>query len=509
MGNFFKSKIFKGTALLTIFGFIGKALSAIFKISLIYIVGSYGVGIYQLVLPIMVFFIVFASDGFSLGLTIKTAEDKTARVGYFNFALKLTLIVGFLSAVLISVLGGFLSKLQGEQINQDIYYIVSLGVVIISILSVVKAEIRGREQFKLFSIIEILEDFLKVVFGLIFGLILMPYGVEIAIIGVFCGIVLSSFLTLIVLMIFRKKNNKEIVVSLSLKEKLNFVKFSIIAVGAGLVVPAIHFIESAIVIKLLGFAGESVLEATKLYGISRGSVSAILNLPFFVLSSFEVLLLPNLARSKNNGIYYKKTKAGLTLAIFVSVPFVLLFSIFAPLVVEAIYQFSLSEAELMVASNLLRLGAVGVLFSSISLILTVILNSNNNVSANLISVVIAGAIKILFMVFFVPKLSIYGVELSSVLFSMVYCLGLIIFAIKKQFFSRPKMSFFIILGWIFIFLMVGGVYFLIKPIIKIELLACCLSFIAVGTVVLMMWIIWYLKAKNRCLNFTKKLFGLE
>lgn len=505
MGKFFKSNIFKGTCILTIFAFLSKALGAVFKIGLSFIVGSHGMGIYQLIFPLFVFFIVLSSEGFSVALTIKTAENKDhlKQKSYFNFSLGCCLFISICSTIFIVVFSRDLSLLQGGRVQPYLYLTIAIGIIVVSVLSVFKAYIRGLENYKLYSVSEIIEDVFKVVFGLIFGYLLMPYGVSVAVAGVVLGIVVSSVLTLIVLLIFTTKTRKVKTVGLNRNEKNNYLKYSFLLMGSAVIIPAVHFVESTLIIDLLLKSGATLLSATKLYGLSRGSVSALINLPFFLLSSIEVLLLPNLSRSKTQGVYYKKTSLSLLLAIFVSFPFVLLFVLFPSQIVELLYGKAFLIEELEVASNLLRIGAVGIVFSSISTILTVIMNANNKVGAPFFASILAGLVKIIFLIIFVPKLSIYGAELSSVLFSMVFCLVTVIFAVKYKIFKSPKLVLFVILGWSLIFCFVYFMFNQLKNIFSNSIVACICAFSSVGIILVITLFIFYLINRKKFANFIK------
>lgn len=512
MGNIFTSKVFKGTLVLTIFGFLGKALGAVFKIGLTRLVGSLGMGIYQLVFPVLVFFIVFSSEGFSLALTVKTAEDKTyaKHSSYFKLAVIISLIFACFSGLFVCIFANFLARIQGGRVSALVYYVVAVGIVIISLLSIIKAKIRGEERFRLYSIAEVVEDLLKVVFGLALAKYLLRYGIEMAVAGVIAGLVLSSLLTIIFLLCVKDKNNKFAnSMPLTPLEKKNYLKFAFVSLLSALVVPTIQFVESAIIVCLLERGGASSINATKLFGLSRGSVSALINLPFFLLASFEVLLLPNLARAKNGGVYYKKTEISLFLAFFVSLPFVFLFVLFAPAIMQMVYGGSFTATELEIGANLLRLGAVGVVFSSISTILVVILNSNNKAVAPLLASLIAGVIKIVFLVIFVPRISIYGAELSSILFSMVVCLVNLIFAVWGKMFTRPKNIVLLVICLSIVFGTIYLVYLQLLKVFSSIVLACVCSICAVGAVGLILLAILCLIFKDKVIKLVKNMTGSE
>lgn len=505
--------VIKGTLILTIFSFFGKGLGAIFRIGLTSILGSYGMGVYQLVFPLLVFFICLSSEGFSVALTVKIAEDKLREKhrSYLRFGSFWSMLLAGLSAMIIFLCCNIISKMQGGKVDLKIYYIIALAIVIISILSLKKSEIRGLEEFKAFSISEIIEDILKVVFGLLFGYLFLPYGIQSAVFGVFLGIILSAVVSYIFLLATTPKHKSLNKTNLPLtqEEKINFIKFSFVSLLSTIVFPAVQFVESAIIIDLLEKAGEDQIIATSFYGISRGVVSSIINLPFFVFASFEILLLPNLARSKTGGVYYKKTKASLMLAVFVSVPFVLLYVLFSNEIILIMFGSTFSQAETIISSNLLKIGSVGILFSAISTILSVIHSSNNKVFPLLISAIVAGVVKIIALVVLVPKLSIYGAEVSSVLYAITFCLVSLIFACKNELFSKPKQILWVIFIWVLIFFIVVVINDVLQRLFISSVLSTIVSFMVVGFGIIIIIGSLFLIFKGRFINFIKRFIGIE
>ena len=495
-----EKKILVSTLMLTIFGFVGKALGALFKIGMSAIVGSFGMGIYQLLFPILVFFIVFSSDGLSTALTVKVAENRGKEGAYFRYAQILCLLFSLVSFAIIIVISSHFADLQGEQVKSELYFIVAFGVVIISELSIYKAFLRGQERFTAFSLLEALEDLMKVVFGLVLGWLMLPLGIIGAVAGILLGIVISALLTLIFAVIFKRAKNKNSLpqIGINSQERSEFLKFSFFAMISSIIVPAVQFVESSIIIGLLSKTGATNIIATKLYGISRGSVSAIINLPFFVISALEILLLPNLSRSKNGGIYFKKTELCLLFAVAVSLPFVLFFVMFPSEVVGFLYGASFGLEEQALASSLLKIGAVGIIFSALASFLVIILNSNNKTFGPLLATILAGVVKLLFLIFLVPKMSIYAVELSSVIFSMIVCLVNLIFALKHKVIKRPKFVVLAVLFWVLVMTLVKLIYGWLQTFLASTIVALIVAVVLVGVVLgLFGFLVWiYLRKKH-------------
>lgn len=503
--------LLKGTLVLTILGFVSKTLGALFKITLVNIVGSKGMGIYGIIFPLFVFFTLLSSEGFCLALTMNIAKHKKDGLAslYKKRAFITILSLSLLAFVFICLFQNFISALQGNVADGLLYMVVGVSVVIVALGAFFKAVFRGEEALKLFSVVEILEDVAKVVFALIFAFLLRGLGENMAIVGVFLGIIISGVVSIFASLFCGKQylSLKAGGKTLAREDISTYYKFSFILTLKELVVPLIQFIDSILIIKLLLAAGISHSGSTSLFGISRGSISAILNLPAFILVAFEFLLLPNLARSKGNH-FKEKTSLSLTLAVFASVPFVLFFIIFNTEVVTLLYGNSFSIYELTVAAKLLKLGAVSIVFSAITSIMVVGLEAKENSFIPFIASVIAGVFKIIFTIIFVPKFSIFAVELSSVLFCMAECLIILMYARRKRLYNKVKFLVLILIFWIFVMMLVRGLFNFFAPYVGLIVNFILSVGIVFALLIIITLIICLILGKNRTKLILDKIFNL-
>jgi len=497
-----KSNLIKGTIMLTIFGFLGKAMGALFKIGLVNIIGAKGMGIYGLIFFLFVFFTLLSSEGFSLGLTMNIAKNNNGKmVSYKKEAFRAIFSLSIISAIMLVFLSPILSSIQGGVVGWQVYVVVALCVVAVAMLGYFKAIIRGREAFKLFSIIEVVEDIFKIAIGLVFAKLFMRFGEQASVVGIFLGVLFSALVSIIVVLFFGKKylKNSTLVVPLTKDERRAYYKFSGLTMACDLVVPVVQFIDSILVIHLLGFVGLFPEQATSLFGISKGSVAAILNLPTFLLVAFEFLLLPLQAKAVSESDYTKKTTLSLMLAFFVSVPFVVFFNVFSMNIITLLYGSALTEAEILLAANLLKLGSISIIFSALTSVMVVGLEAKEVASVPLVATVLGGVVKIVFMIIFVPKISIYAVELSSVLFCLVECLVVFIYAKKHKLFNRPKYFWWMSLGWLALVFLMKGIYALLTKLLPLSLafiLSGALTLLIASFVVLILVIITKKKKIN-------------
>ena len=504
-----KLNLIKGTMVITIFAAVGKIIGAFFKIGLVNVVGSEGMGIYQLLFPLFVFFVIFASEGHSLAITVEIAKGQKDKVCAFKrYSLKALLFSSLVVGLSVVFLAPLFSKLQGENIPLFLYYELSVVIVIVSIVGYLKGIVRGYEAFKLYSVTETIEQLSKVFFSLILGLIFSRFGVGASIVGVFAGIILSSLVSAIFLVLRGRKyfSFKTIDKMLGTAEKRQYLSFVSLSSLAAIIIPALQFVDSILIVNILSKTIPAI-DATKLLGISRGSVGAILNLPFFLLVSFEFLLLPNLTRTTGEG-YFKKTALSIGIAFFVSVPFTMGYLLFSREIVSALYGGALSEAELQIAANLLKIGSLSLVFAALSQVVCIFLESNKKMFSTVLSSLIAGVLKIVCLVLLLPHISIYGAEISGVLFIMIECLINLIFAVRYKLFKKPVFIGLIFVGWGFVFAAIYCLKMLLGVVLG-DVISLVVSTCFVGVFLLGVGLIIYKLKKQQLDSFISKLLTFE
>ena len=95
-----KNTIIKGATYLGISTFIAKLLGAIYRVPLTNLLGSYGLGIYQMVFPLYSLLLDFSGAGVPSALSrlISKSTDKQAKAHqYLNVALRLFFVFGLVA----------------------------------------------------------------------------------------------------------------------------------------------------------------------------------------------------------------------------------------------------------------------------------------------------------------------------------------------------------------------------------------------------------------------------
>lgn len=445
------------TAVLSVLGLVGKIASVLFKIVLIVLIGTVGIGYYQLTFPLFVFLFSISSVGVSTTITMYIAErgwNVSKSNGSLNFAKKMTLLISIIVSIMLIFFAPQIAKMQGNEEVETIYFSIAFAVVSVSILTLYRAILRGNKLIKEYAISDIIEQISKLSLCIIFASLFMKISVLLSVVGVFVGITLSSLISLVYIMIVLKNYN-----SLTNNELLNtemfdrpvFLKNALIAGLSSVLIPFIQFLESVIVIGLLCEKGVSSIEATSLFGLSRGNVSALLNLPNTIILAIEFLLLPDILSLKSKIEISKKSQNIISIALCLGLFVALIFYFFGNEILGFVYGKSLVGENKLIADKLLKIGAISVVFLSIGQVETVVLQGVKKLHLPIVSLGVSSIVKLIFELVFIKNLGIYAVEISNVLFYVTLCFINTVFLIKnKIYFGTPKNILYILLVLLFV-----------------------------------------------------------
>lgn len=417
---------------LTSMSAFSKIVSVLFKIVIIYIIGTVGIGYYQLAFPLFVFSYTLSSVGNSTALTMFVAEDPNIRQGKpIKYAILLSLIFSAVLSLIIVFLSKSISKLQGNASLYIIYLGVASTIISVSLLSTLRGAVRGYKLVKEYAISDCLEQIAKLVFSVTLSWILLPLGLIYAVLGVFFGITLSAVFSLLYTVVALNHFEKSLETSVAVFNKRQFWVFAVLSCITSLILPFTQFIDSTLIVRLLESVGFSHLSATKLFGLSRGTVSSLLNLPNSLILAIEVLLLPDLIKLKDEN-FLVRAREIISIVVIIGTMFSFAFFLFSKEILTLVYGAKLDESELTQAITLLKIGSFGVFFAGLSQIQSTILQGKKMLYLPIISLIVASITKIVFEIIFIPKLGIIGVELSGGLFYIVLSLLNSIFMLIKK-----------------------------------------------------------------------------
>ncbi|MBQ0017387.1 MAG: polysaccharide biosynthesis protein, partial [Clostridiales bacterium] len=432
-----KSKFLYGALVLTITSVIAKGIGAFFRVPLINMIGSNGLGIFQLIFPIYSFFLIFITGGISTGLCKLIIIERQDGNAYnekklLKSCLLMMLCFSFILSLLFLILSFPLSIFQGNKQFYICYFALIPALIFSSLICAFRGYFQGHENMLPSGISQIIEQGVKLCISLFLAKILIKKGVIFAVFGVFLGISvseLSAFVYLAVKYFIEKsKSKKEVIEQKNHKEYsykecfVKIIKMSFPIMLNGAILPLVCAIESMICIFLLGKANIGSTTATSLFGLEDGIVSSLINLPTVFAVAISTALIPSLSSDYNkNDILSceRKCKSALKLTWLISLPCGIAFLFFSKEIILFLYQNGLNTTnfdELKVAVDLLKISSLNIVYISLLSITTSILQAINKSYVPVKNLFFSSCIKLGLTLLLVSsqKFNVYGIVISDI-----------------------------------------------------------------------------------------------
>ena len=431
-----KGKVFvKGAVILIICNLIGKILGAVYRIPLAQIVGSVGMGEYQLAFPLYCLILTISTSGIPVAISKLVAEFNT-RNRYrdskrlLKISLVLLTILSVLGASLIAVGARLIAGLQGNPQAYICYFGIAPAIIFVGVLSALRGYFQGNLLMFPTAISGLIEQIFKMAIGLFLATKFSMYGTEYAVLGALLGISISEFAACVFLIIcyiiYSKKHKKQMNDESYTKRFLTRRLFSLavpITLGV-LVSPITAMVDSLLVINLLMFGGLSNSSATMMLGLQSGVVEPLVNLPVVIAVSISTALLPSLS-----GLQAKSTAEGenskgqikelieksYQITLSISLACAICFVIFGNQALTFLYGRSFSPDELMIATKLLFLGSVNVILLSLVQVTAGALQALGKPKEPVIALLIGCVVKIVLDVVLIsiPQVGIFGAVIAG------------------------------------------------------------------------------------------------
>ena len=417
-----KSSIAKNLSWVLMCSIVAKLLGGVYRIVLTRILGT-DIGLYQLVFSAYSFLIVLVSSGIPLAISklIAGANDIKQRQKIIYGAIAILFSISGMLTILLVFSSRGLALLQGSSKIYLCYIILAPSLIFSAGTAILKGYYQGVRQFKISAIASIFEQIIRVIGGLIAMLILSRFYVLGALIGSMIGTLLGDLVSFVLLKAYSRK---EIDIKYSYKniyDGKDVFKHSYPIMLYSIIVPLVNFVDSFLVVKLLGVNYPN-LTATLLYGLQSGSVGSIISIPSIFSFALVSVLMPSLSSdysSKNYTRFNQKANLAYKLTIFIALPCAIFFAVNASNIINILYGSGINGYGIngqYIAKNLLIISSISVVFSSINQVSAVILQNLNQKALPIINLSIGMACKLAIELMFVPskRLGVYAYAISTV-----------------------------------------------------------------------------------------------
>ncbi|MDE7300765.1 MAG: oligosaccharide flippase family protein, partial [Clostridia bacterium] len=294
-----QGNIYRSAAQVTVFSTFEKALSFVYRIILSRTIGAAGLGIYQICLSVFSVFLTAASSGIPVTVSRLMAKNSVtgnpqSKHAVVTSGVLCTLIFTVPVAIVLFFARDFYSFLFPNRDCVDIFVWLLPGLILTSIYAVMRGSFWGNKQFLPYSVIELAENSVMVVAGII----LIHFastaegGARAAIIAVLISYVFS-FAVSIFWYIFkggrfvRPKGQFKSLFKSSLPVTVMRTSTSLLNSCVAMFLPAL----------LTAACGYTDAEALTLYGVVLGMSVPVLFIPSSLIGSIAVVVAPEMSEN--------------------------------------------------------------------------------------------------------------------------------------------------------------------------------------------------------------------
>ncbi len=415
-----------GALVLSLGGLLAKILGALYRIPLTNIIGSYGMGLYQLVFPPYILFLTVAQAGIPTAISKLIAENN--QIGkpqegrkVFRFAFLLLAVLGAVCAALMAVLAKTIAEVQGNPDTAQAFLIVAPALLFVPVTNALKAYFQGNMNMVPSGATTVIEQIVKLAVGLFCALRFMP-DVRKAVMGAVLAITISEFGSLVIMGIVygvhKKKQGKELPVKLDRQDvkgiSANILSLAIPVALGGFAMQLSQVIDSVMVVNLL-----TVPNATGMYGLWTGPVNSMLGLPIALSGGVAVSALPNITKTYYSGDREKLNQSfnsAMKLTLVISLPCTFGMIALSKPILSLLYG-SLPAEEIYVASVLLSLSGLSIVFLAVVQTCVSVCQAVGKPYATVVFVSLAIVVKAVVNLVLLPnpKINIYGAAISETL----------------------------------------------------------------------------------------------
>ncbi len=303
-----KTVFIKNAVILTVSSLILRFAGIIFKVYITRIVGSEGVGLYQLVFSFYILASTFATSGISTAVTRLITEEMTlgskkGTLRIFQRSVELTLIIAFISMAALFFGAEFIAKtLIGDIRSLPSIKILPLALPFMGVSSCIRGYFIAKRQVTPNALTQIFEQGVRIGAVVLLVKKFISKGIAYAAAGVILGDCIAEGLSCLVLFLCFLRSKRSLN---RLKGRKNppfgvikeITRISLPITSGRYLNTALRTAENVLVPKNLARYPLSDTNALSQFGMIKGMALPILFFPSTLLNSVSTLLIPEISEA--------------------------------------------------------------------------------------------------------------------------------------------------------------------------------------------------------------------
>lgn len=298
------NQIIKGTLILTIAGIFSRILGFLYRIFLSNLIGAKGMGIFQLIFPVLTFCVALSCGGIQIAVSRFVAESKSKSQSFL--VLVSSIIMSLILSVLTSlILYNFAAPISIHIIKNDaciqLLKYASITIPLTAFHSCISGYYLGTKKTFVPAVSSVFEQIIKVIVLYVMGMVWLDSEIEITpLIAVYSMIIseIAGSAFCLVAICSEKKYAFKIKNLLSTM-KTTFSVSYVLTLNR-LMMSFLQCFEAILVPIVLVKSGESNSSALSIYGILTGMAIPVITFPSAINSSVSTMILPTIAQANTS-----------------------------------------------------------------------------------------------------------------------------------------------------------------------------------------------------------------
>lgn len=449
-------------------GIITRIIGIAYRIPVTNILGTKGQGFYATAFSIYNIALLLTSYSLPLAVSklisarISKGERKNA-MRIFKGALWFAFLVGSAVAGIVFFFSDFIAKtIMSMELSAYALRVLAPGLLIVAVMGVLRGFFQGMGTMMPTAISQILEQIVNAIVSIIGASYLLEmgkkaaekmgndsisyaYGAAGGTLGTVCGALFGLLFLLFVMKIYSPTIKKQLKRDHSHNQESYRQIYAVLLMTIAPVIlsTAIYNISETIDIGMFGSImeaqGHSMAERSDLLGRFSGHYNVLINIPLAVANALGASLIPSLTAAVaigNKRQIHSKISMAIRFSMMIAIPSFVGFLVLANPILALLF-----NGDIDLSANMLRLGAITVVFYCLSTVTNAILQGLNKMTAPVKHGAISLGIHLvgLFIMLVMFKWGIYAVVASNIIFSFSMCV-LNARALKKEAFYHQEMK---------------------------------------------------------------------
>lgn len=437
--------------ILAVAGIITRIIGIVYRIPVANILGTEGQGFYATAFSIYNIALLLTSYSLPLAVSklisarVSKGERKNA-MRIFKGALWFAFIVGSAVACIVFFFSDFIAKtIMSMAPSAYALRVLAPGLLIVAVMGVLRGFFQGMGTMMPTAISQILEQIVNAVVSIIGASYLLEmgkkaaekanndsvayaYGAAGGTLGTVCGALFGLLFLLFVMKIYSPTIKKQLKRDHSKKRESyrDIYMILLMTIAPVILSTAIYNISETIDIGMFGSImaaqGHSLKERSDLLGRFSSHYNVLINIPLAVANALGASLIPSLTAAVavgNKKQIHSKIAMAIRFSMMIAIPSFVGFLVLANSILALLF-----NGNIDISANMLRLGAITVVFYCMSTVTNAILQGLNKMTIPVKHGAISLGIHLvgLLIMLVIFKMGIYAVVASNIIFSLSMCI---------------------------------------------------------------------------------------